>query len=174
MIPKRRPEFAAMLNWSDMHYSDYDPLELLSISGGEKKTDNFRIVKLPTETVDHKYKIKFFVSGVAYLSSLAKEDISNLNSDSALTFDFESDNGSDKNAVAIIKVKGNVKIGYYPKYLNEDLRALYNTEVRDSIEVKLLKVNSDAPEQYKILCEMTCDWPADFYPFQSGKFSILR
>jgi len=69
LIPTNRPEFKKMLEWSDIDLTDYDELDLLGVSGGARKTDEFRIISEPEVTRNGEYRIRFFISGVRYLSA---------------------------------------------------------------------------------------------------------
>lgn len=173
IISERRPEFSVMLSWLDMRQEDYDPLELLSVSGGSKKTDNFRIIRAPQKTSENKYRIKFFVSGIAYLDQGSKERILSLEDKEILDYRFEA-NKNDENAVAILSFGDGMQIGYYPKYLNEDLKKLIDANLlQKRPEIRVVKVNPEAPEQYRLLCETMCDWPQGFAPFESPKYQSI-
>lgn len=178
LIPERRPEYHLMMSWLDMTSGTNDPLEILSASGGAKKTDNFRIVKTPERTLEGEYRLKFFVSGIAYLSDEAKVEILSFDSRTALSCSVQADNPADPNAIAIIKKGGGKNFGYYPRYLNEDLIRLNRMcgvvaggELITHVEV--VKVNSSAPEQYRLLCESITPWPEGFEPFQTEKYKLL-
>lgn len=173
LISDRRPEFQKLLSWLDMDKARYDPLELLSVTGGTKKTDNFRVVKTPLKTEDNKYRIKFFVSGIAYTSTEAKEAILNLSRGESLSYEFEN-NKNDLNAITIACEKSSLKLGYYPRYLNEDLKKLINLNSSGlAPSIKVIKVNPDAPDQYRLLCETISDWPKNFKPFESEKYETI-
>jgi hypothetical protein len=167
-----------MMSWLDMTPGTNDPLEILSASGGAKKTDNFRIVKTPEKTISGEYRLKFFVSGVAYLTAEAKVEILSFDNRTKLSCFVQANNPADPNAIAIVKAEGARNIGYYPRYLNEDLLRLnqmcgvaIDGELLTRIEV--VKVNSSAPEQYRLLCESITPWPEGFEPFQTEKYKLL-
>ncbi|MHC8327503.1 HipA N-terminal domain-containing protein [Pseudomonas sp. LB1P83] len=178
LIPERRPEYHTMMSWLDMAPGTNDPLEVLSASGGAKKTDNFRIVKAPEKSLEGEYRLKFFVSGIAYLSNEAKNEVLSFDSRTRLYCSVQANNPADPNAIAIVKKEGLQSFGYYPRYLNEDLIRLNQMcgvvsgeELLTRIEV--VRVNASAPEQYRLLCESITPWPEGFEPFQTEKYKLL-
>ncbi|MFV3326643.1 HIRAN domain-containing protein [Pseudomonas sp. NY15372] len=177
LIPERRPEYYSMLSWLDMVPGSSDPIEILSASGGARKTDSFRVVKVPQRSPDGFYKLKFFVSGIHYVSDEAKIDINHLTKGDRLQCVVEPNNPMDKNAVSLVKLRSRMHLGYYPSYLNEDLIRLNKACGADLssllTEVKVVKVNLGAPEQYRLLCESRTPWPDGFVPFQTEKYQLL-
>lgn len=177
LIPERRPEYYTMLSWLDMAPGLNDPLEILSVSGGAKKTDNFRIVKVPKKTSSNDYRLKFFVSGLAYISDKAKHELLTIPNGKKLSCFIERSNKSDKNALFIADSKESTMFGYCPRYLNEDLilaNSLLGVDGPELLtKIQVLKVNYSAPEQYRLLCESITPWPEKFIPFQSEKYKLL-
>lgn len=177
IIPERRPEYYTMLSWLDMVPGANDPLEILGASGGSKKTDSFRIVKVPRKTLNNEYRLKFFISGIAYITDAAKRDLISLDSRTLLSCVIEDQNRADSNAIAITNPTSGQRLGYYPRYLNEDLirvnRLLGVTDSELVTQIPVLKVNLSAPEQYRVFCESVTPWPDGFLPFQSDKYKSL-
>ena len=177
LIPDRRPEYYTMLSWLDMVPGSNDPLDILSVSGGARKTDNFRIVKVPERTASDEYRMKFFVSGSAYITDEAKRELLSISSGRVLSCFVEASNKADTNAVSISRSQDSSMFGYYPHYLNEDLilvNALLGIQGPQLLtKINVLKVNFSAPEQYRLLCESVTPWPEGFVPFQSEKYRLL-
>ncbi|WP_338921416.1 hypothetical protein V0M98_01280 [Pseudomonas silesiensis] len=177
LIPERRPEYLTMLSWLDMVPGANDPLEILSASGGSRKTDNFRIIKVPQMSASKEYRLKFFLSGIAYISDDAKRELLTLDSRTRLSCIIEEGNRADSNAISVINPGTGHHLGYYPHYLNEDLiyvnRKLGVAGGQLITSIPVLKVNLSAPEQYRLLCESVTPWPDNFVPFQSEKYKLL-
>ena len=169
LIPTNRPEFRMMLDWSDIDFNEYDELDLLGVSGGARTTDEFRIVSEPSYESDGKYKIKFFLSGVRYLDREGLARVQKLRAGEELSLIYEDKNEYDCNAI-LVTSSDEIKIGYCPKYFNCDIRALLQTPELSSYSLKVLKVNNDAPDQFKILCEFTTRWPIGFKPMISDEY----
>lgn len=156
--PESRPEHEALFQWCDLDIkANY--LELLAISGGEKATDNYRVVSLP-ENINDQYTSTFFVSGIRHLSDDQKTKIAQLKEGYQIDYKFENDNVNDPQAVLLLEQLDNIMIGYYPRYLTEDLRNL--NALGANIKIKIVKVNIDAPEQFRLLCRTIACWPKDF------------
>ncbi|MCK4082062.1 hypothetical protein [Acinetobacter radioresistens] len=156
--PASRPEHESLFEWCNLGTkSSY--LELLAVSGGEKVTDNYRIISLP-ENKDGKYINTFFVSGVRYLNSEEKSEIENFKSDQLIEYKFEDNNINDSQAILLFDKIKNSKIGYYPRYLTDDLRKLH--ALNSEVKIQIVKVNTDAPEQFRLLCKTVSKWPSNF------------
>ncbi|MDC5705848.1 hypothetical protein OPW41_08390 [Vibrio europaeus] len=171
LLPKNRPEFRRMLNWSDMNIEDYDDLDMLSISGGARKTDQFRITPQPALKNNSEYSIRFFTSGVSHLPEENLTRIEHLQTDESLSFEYENDNAFDCNAILVTTIdEEKVKVGYCPKYFNCDVRELLVAPELTRYSLKVVKVNLEAPAQYRLLCEFTTKWPEGFVPCMSEDY----
>ena len=171
LIPESRPEHDSMFEWSGLSANSKDYLELLAISGGEKKTDHFRIVNVPQKVNDF-YRVKFFISSINYLTSSEKQSLKQVNIGDELNYQFDNVNTIDADATILLKDE-QIKVGYLPHYLCKDLKSLLNFIDRDKVKFTVLKVNSDAPVQFRVLCEMNAVWPDSFQPFSDDDFRIL-
>lgn len=171
IFSKNRPEFNNFLRWT-LSNEDIDPLELLALLGGEKATDNYRIVSAPIKS-DGKYRQKFFVSGVRYITQLAQETLLTLKNDSVLHMKYEDDNEFDRNAILLTSSKKSQEIilGYYPAYLNQDIRNLVGCDDPNRYcTIKVLQMNEDAPSQYKLFCSIEAPWKEGFVPFRGIEY----
>lgn len=171
LIPESRPEHDSMFRWSGLSAESKDYLELLAISGGEKKTDHFRIVDIPKKNNNY-YSVKFFISSINYLTNDEKEFLKLINVGDELNYQFDNSNGVDSDATILLK-ENKVKVGYLPHYLCKDLKRLLSFENHQNIEFSVLRVNLDAPSQFKILCEMKTLWPDGFEPFNDESFFLV-
>ncbi|MEQ1368351.1 HIRAN domain-containing protein [Acinetobacter schindleri] len=171
LIPESRPEHDSMFEWSGLSPDSKNYLELLAISGGEKKTDHFRIVNIPTK-INNTYTVKFFVSSINYLSSIEKQSLKLIEIGDELNYQFDEFNDIDNDATILLKDHKS-KVGYLPHYLCSELKKLLNFIDYEEIKFKVIKVNHDAPAQYRILCEMYAPWPKGFEPFSEDEFSLL-
>lgn len=173
VLSARRPEYYSMLEWIDMNNEDFDLFRFLGVTSGAKKTDNFRVILVPERNGSNVYSFNFFVSGHRYMEPVQDESLM-LTSGERIDYEFEMDNSHDNLAVALYHKER--KIGYFPKYLNEDIRVLtdiLNSENKPLPQIKLIKFNADAPEQYKILCEFKSVWPDNFKPFSSQDYQPI-
>ncbi|TCM71049.1 HIRAN domain-containing protein [Acinetobacter calcoaceticus] len=171
LIPESRPEHDSMFKWSGLSTDSKDYLELLSISGGERKTDHFRIVNIPKQQ-DGLYKIQFFVSSINYLSRDERDHLTHLKSGDKLNYQFDAGNEADNNATILLK-EASIKVGYLPHYLCKDLKNLVAYDQSNEIEFSVVKVNLDAPAQFRVLCELKAAWPDGFVPFDDREFDSI-
>ncbi|EMR4044841.1 TPA: hypothetical protein JI054_16675 [Acinetobacter baumannii] len=171
LIPESRPEHDSLFEWTGLSANSKDYIQLLAISGGEKKTDHFRIVNIP-QNENGFYKTKFFVSGVNHLTDREKIHTESLKDGDRLDFEFEFDNPFDDKATLLFK-DINKKVGYLPHYLCNDLRKLLDLSDKCEISINILKVNTTAPAQYRILCELKAPWKNDFRSFDDDEFKDM-
>lgn len=171
LIPESRPEHDSMFEWSGLSSCTKDYLELLAISGGEKKTDHFRIVNEPKNENGY-YKVKFFVSSINYLTLEEKRNLKYLAVGDQLLFSFHVSNQVDADATILSKDDG-LKIGYLPHYLCKDLKKLLHFLPSDDINITISQLNLDAPAQFKILCEISAPSPNDFAAFENEEFKLI-
>lgn len=169
--PSSRPEHEDLFRWCDLE-SSANYLDLLSVSGGEKVTDNYRVISLP-ERKNNQYINTFFVSGIRYLSDDQKKIIEAFPHNHQLDYKFEDDNINDPQAVLLLDKDQELKIGYYPKYLTNDLRKL-DRLAAESIKIEVVRVNETAPEQFKLLCRTISDWPLHFSPCDDLDFQDYK
>lgn len=165
--PASRPEHESLFQWCNLQSSS-SYLELLAVSGGEKTTDNYRIISVPEE-INGLYSNTFFVSGIRYLSPAEKQEIDNFQTNQIIDFHFEDDNINDPKAVLLFEKNKPSTVGYYPRYLTDDLRALSSNDANTLI--KVIKVNHDAPEQFKLLCQTIAKWPKNFKPCTQDEYT---
>lgn len=166
LISVNRPEFKKMLEWSDLDVSHYDELDFLGVSGGGRQTDDFRIISEPQITSDGQYKIRFFISGVRHQNN---DSAKRLKVGEELKLKYEDTNTHDCNAV-LLTTKDDIKLGYCPKYFNCDIRDLLKDSKLASHSLRVVKINLDAPDQFKILCEFAATWPSGFNPLMSKEY----
>lgn len=171
LIPESRPEHDSMFEWSGLSPDSKDYLELLAISGGEKKTDHFRIVDIPKRHNNY-YCVKFFISSINYLTVDEKESLKLICAGDELNYQFDNSNGMDSDATILLKDQ-KIKVGYLPHYLCRDLKKLLSFDNNQTVEFSVVKVNHDAPSQFRILCEMKTLWPEGFEPFHDDSFTVI-
>jgi hypothetical protein len=150
ILPQSRPEFSKIANWLNINKDNFDPLDYLAITGGKRKTDNYKILKLP-EFIDGKYKFTFLVSGIQYVNEKSKKVISELSQESELFYLYETENPYDNNAIALYEKKSNTFIGYCPRYLVGDFKKLLDLNETEDVSFKISKINLDAPASYRLL-----------------------
>ena len=81
-------------------------------------------------------------------------------------------NTKDKDAVLLRTQDPIAFVGYVPRFLARDFWSLVE-ENSDEAKVNVVKINKDAPEQLRLLCEFDAHWPEDFKPFDHESFEYL-
>lgn len=176
-LPESKAEYGSFLSWLGLSYSkvvDPDPVEVLSRSGGLRATDSLEIFPLPEPNENGKVVLEFFVHGVRYVPPELHERIGRLREGERLFLMFDVQNPVDPKAVAIRTSDPPLMIGYCPRYLAHDLRQLLRRDDDEEVaSLSVLRVNRDAPLQYRLLCRMTAIWYPEFRPCSGEEFEPL-
>jgi hypothetical protein len=171
VLPQSRPDYISFVQYLNLQSECVDPMTVLARSGGMRATDEVEVFPLPERTEDGKYVVHFFAHGVRYIEEEHQKVIESLSPGELLTLVPEPENAFDALA---IQVQGQgVKLGYCPRYLNQD----FHTLLKESSEVRLTveKVNpSPAPVQLKLLCSLSANWPAGFQPFAGEAYHPVQ
>jgi hypothetical protein len=175
LLPKRRPEFEEFISWLDLNNKDISPLEELAFSGGVKGTDNLEFFSFPQKLGNNKFVFKFFVRGIRHLSDCSIERIKSLVQDEKIYLMPDPQNKYDKNAVALRVNNPALLIGYCPKYFSKDFFDLsVNPSCISTINAKVLKVNKNAPLQYRLSIEIIAEWPKGYKLLGQDDFEPIR
>jgi hypothetical protein len=171
ILNKSRPDRQEFLKWLNIDSSNTD-FEELAKTGGVKATDNLCLFPMPIKK-NNQYNLEFFTQGIGHLTKSSQKRIEALEVGEKLFFCADLENSQDKNA-SMFRTKDPVEIaGYCPKYFAKDFKKLFNLS-KESFSIKVKQVNKNAPEQLRLLCEITCDWHQDFSPFAEDKFTSIN
>jgi hypothetical protein len=110
------------------------------------------------------YSNKFFLHGIRWLPNVAMERIVKLSEGEPLKLMLDLQNDHDPHAVAVRTDVERMQIGYVPRYLAHDVWQLVQRCDVDFIELRVDRVNRDAPLQNRVLCRMRACWPDGFQP----------
>lgn len=171
ILNKSRPDRNEFLNWLNIESENSD-FEELAKTGGIKSTDNLQLFPVPTKE-NNKYTLEFFSQGIRHLPDNSQNRIKTLKENEKLFFCADLENTQDENAY-ILRTNDPVEImGYCPKHLVKDFAKLFELS-KESFGIKVKKVNKNAPEQFRLLCEITCNWHKDFLPFVENEFQLIN
>ena len=171
LLPKSRPEYEAYLRWSGFDVDNPpDPLVILGVTEGLRKTDAVEVFPCPVPAADGCYLNKFFLHGIGRLPKAAIERIGRLDPDEPLELMPDFENRFDPNAVAVHTESERMRIGYVPRYLAHEVRHLIQQCDIDFINLYVERVNPEAPFQNRVLCRMRACWPRGFRPCSSEDF----
>jgi hypothetical protein len=172
LLGKSRPEYTDYLCWLGLQQHSAHPLELLARTGGERATDSLQIYPCPEPTVDGRYQTYFFCHGIRHLRSFVSSEVEVLEAGQQLLPMFDILNSVDQQAVAIRTTDPAMMIGYSPRYLARDIRELA-TLSRETFDLRVERVNRDAPIRFRLLCRLAAAWPDGFEPCSEPTFQPI-
>ena len=171
ILNNSRPDRPEFLNWLNIDLDNYSQFEELARTGGIKATDSLRLYPVPSP-VNNQYLVNFFAHGVSHLIETYKKRANKLSVGDKLYLCADLENEYDKNAL-ILRTEDPVEVvGYCPKFFAEDFYTVFEAS-KKSFSVNLVKVNADSPEQLRLLCKLSCEWPHNFLPFNRHEFQLI-
>lgn len=175
LLSKSRPEYEAFLKWSGFDPANPpDPLILLGVTEGIRRTDLIEVFPCPVPDANGCYLNKFFLHGLRYMSEAARICALTLKPDQQLLPMFDVFNQADQRAVALrTNDEQRVMLGYVPRYMAQDVWKLFEKCHPDFINVFVHRVNIDAPLQQRLLCRMHACWPSGFEPCGGEEFKPI-
>jgi len=171
IMNKSRPDREEFLSWLDLEKDESSQFEELARTGGIKATDSLQLYPVPFLDNDS-YKVQFFVHGVSHLPDNYKDCTNNLKTGDKLFLASDLQNEQDQNALLLRTNDPIQLVGYCPKFFAKDFKILFDRSP-NNFKVKVVKLNLDAPEQLRLLCEVTCNWPENFTPFDDNSFKVI-
>ena len=153
LLSERRPEYPRYIRWLGLAEGDVDELEVLARSEGRKATDSFQTP--PDLTAENgRVEVCFCVHDVLQCESEAM--LGGLAEGEALQLRFDSESGTDRRVALVCVGRPERRLGYLPPYL-ASVTGDFLRQWPDSVEVRVKKINADAPYDLKLLCLMVCD-----------------
>jgi len=86
---------------------------------------------------------------------------------------FDTQNDNDNRAFVLRTEPPITIIGFCPRYLTKDFAFLLEQSNANEVEVKVERVNPDAPLQLRLLCRFSAPWPQGFKAFSDELFSPI-
>lgn len=173
IMNKSRRDRDDFLSWIGLNEGNYSQFEELARTGGIKATDNLQLYPIPSKTSNDRYVVQFFVHGVSHLPDNYKDRTNKLSKGERLYLCADLQNEQDSNALLLRTSDPVELVGYVPKFFAEDFKILFNSS-QDDFFLHVVKLNLDAPEQLRLLCEISCTWPEGFRSLRSELFQPLN
>lgn len=171
LLSASRPEYEDYLRWSGFDPANPpEPIVVLGVTEGIRKTDAVEVFPCPTPDGEGCYLNRFFLHGIRWAGAAALKRIDALVSGESLLLEFEDQNPADPNAVAVYTGAPPCKIGYVPRYLAREVRALATQCGLEVVQLFVERVNRRAPTQNRLLCRMQSCWPDGFQPCDGEAF----
>lgn len=174
LLSRSRPEYEAYLRWSGFDPAQPpDPIAILGVTEGIRQTDAIEVFPCPAPDAAGGYFNKFFLHGIRWMPPAAHERISRLTEGERLLLMPDLQNQHDRRAVAVRTDSEPMLIGFFPRYLANDMLQLVTGCDPSLIEVSVDRVNRDAPMQNRLLCRVHACWPTGFEPCRGEDFEPI-
>ena len=170
--PKRN-DYASFLSRHGLTPSQGNPFEILSVSGGERQTDNLELFPKIEKQADGSFACRFFVHGWRHLDKEVQNRIKRFQPGDALQVALEINNPVTECAIQLQTQKDYHVIGWAPRYLlTEMLQALAKAPA--DVTAHVVRYNpAPAPHNQRILVQLEGCLPEEFIPMSSEIFQNL-
>ena len=171
VLSPKRTDFEEYIQWLDLERGQADPITILSVSGGERVTDNLEVFPKVTADAEGNFHVRFFLHGLRHLGERAIERVSRLKAGEELRILVELNNPATRLAVPLL-TEDYQMIGWAPRYLVEDLIACVPNA--PELSAKVARINADAaPLNQRILIDYAGRAPRGTQPMSTPDFSPL-
>ena len=154
IAPRRpdRPDYLRNLDLSE----DADPIEILSVNGGTRMTDDYEVFPKLVKHADGRFACRFFLHGWRHVNASAQDRMDRLTQGEELYVTLELTNPATRLAVQVQTTDYSM-IGWTPRYLVQDLTAAMAETANYSAHV--VRINPQpAPSKQRVLIEMRGCW----------------
>lgn len=173
MMSDSRPEYKRHLDWLGSTVDANDPLTILAMTEGIKRTDALEVFRCPKENAKGKYEVVFLSHGLRYLTESAINRINNLHKGDQLYLISDRQNAYDRMAMALRTDDPVEIVGYCPRYLSPDFLALLEKYGVNDVKVSVERVNLNAPLNLRLVCKIVASWPEGFTPCSDEKYQPI-
>lgn len=171
VLEPNRKDFAEYLAWLDLSPVNADPIEILSLTGGERQTDSLEVFPKVEKLADGTISCRFFLHGLRHVPAAARERAEQLKEGELLQVAIEVNNPATGHAVQL-QTRDGYLIGWAPRYLVSDLRAALLEQPTLSAVVR--RINSlGAPFERRVVIELQGGVPAEFEPMTSDEYRVV-
>lgn len=171
ILEPSRKDFAEYLRWLDLDPEHADPIEILSVSGGERQTDSLEVFPKAQRQTDGTIAFRFFVHGLRHVTEAARTRAERLEAGESLQVAVEVNNPATKYAVQL-QSRDYHLLGWAPRYLASDLLEALSGET--SITATVRRINLvGAPFARRVLVELQGKLPPGFEPMTSDEYLAI-
>jgi hypothetical protein len=172
LLRPSRPDYKNFVQWLNMPEDRDDPIALLARSGGKRQTDSLEVFPCPERDSQGNYHIHFFAHGLRHFPPEVQQHIQTLQPETPLLVTHDVQNKFDSRAL-ILRTEDLHLSGYCPRYLTQDFFELVCHHPQQ-VTIKVERINPPpTPLQFRLLCNLTAIWNADFQPFSSPIYQPL-
>lgn len=170
LSPKRR-DFQEYIQWLDLDREEADPVTILSVSGGERVTDNLEVFPKVSADAEGNFHVRFFLHGLRHLGELAQARAAKLKVGEELRILVELNNPATRLAVPLL-TEDYQMIGWAPRYLVDDL--IRCVPQAPELAAKVARINQDtAPLNQRYLIDYHGRAPKGGQPMSTPDFQPL-
>ena len=171
VLEPNRKDFAEYLQWLDLDPASADPIEILSLTGGERQTDSLEVFPKVMKAPDGSVCCRFFLHGLRHVTQPARDRAELLVAGEALQVAIEVNNPATTYAVQLQTDDCHL-IGWAPRYLVKDLRAALLDH--STIKATVRRINKlGAPFARRVLIELRGGVPREYEPMTSGEYAVV-
>jgi hypothetical protein len=168
-----RQEFKDLVEQLALTPEKADPIEILSITGGFRETDNLEVFPKIEKRPDGSIACRFFLHGYRHINEQSQERLKRVKEGDSLRLAIELNNPATKIAVQLQSGEDYHMLGWAPRYLIKDL-ILALMEQPFDVTAKVVKVNPEpAPVKQRILVEFDGQLPEGHKPMSTPDFEPL-
>lgn len=168
-----RGDFGDYVRRLDLDPGNTDPVEILSVSGGERITDSLEVFPKIERAPSGRFSCRFFLHGWNHVHPSGRSALEELSVGDELQVAAEANSPTGAPAIQL-QTRDYRILGWAPRYLARDLRAAFDG--RDGcLRARVAKLNpSPAPTRQRALIEASGTWPQDYEPMSSPDYQPLR
>lgn len=172
VMSKGRDEFMTYLKQLDLDESNADPISILEVSGGTRRTDNLEVFPKITKNEHGEFSTRFFLRGWRYVNEYSRTRVQHLKSGQELRVSVELNNPATGLAVQL-ETEDYCMVGWTPRYLVNDILECISKNPME-IKAEVVKVNpAPAPSQERVLVQIQGKWPEDYEPMSGQDFEEM-
>lgn len=173
LLSRSRPDYADFVKWLNIPQYEDDPIAMLARSGGRRATDTLAVFPCPEPDENGLYHIHFLSHGLRHLPLNSIERINRFHAGELLILAHGFQNPYDPKALTL-NTEDHYIVGYCPRYLLGDTFEMLK-HCPGLVHVHVERVNQPpTPLQFRLLCNMTAKWSADFRPFSRQQYQPIR
>jgi hypothetical protein len=178
LLSEKRPEYDRLMRWLNvskpgtLEEMNGTKLTILALTEGRRQTDSITVFPCPSCDLDGEYNVVFFVHGLSHMTEEAIVRVNTLAVDTPLFLMQDRQNVRDAFALVLRTEEPLYAVGYCPRYFAKDFSFLLE-KYHEKVLVRVLRVNQDAPTQFRLLCRLKSPWPQDFDSCSGEEFQPI-
>jgi len=173
VLSRSRPEYQEYVRWIGAESDRYDPMLILSRTGGERATDSLLVYPKPEANERCELDLAFLCHGIRHLPQQSIDHVGRLNEGDLLYPMLDILNPFDGDAVGLRTADPVWFVGYVPRFFAKEIKTCIQATEPHAVRFRVARVNPDAPLQLRLLCRFTAPWPTGFQPWSEPEYQPL-